>query len=70
MFSSNPLQRYPSISIRDDMKNWNDVKLDTSLAFGSVRGITTTMINEIQQELEKLVTTGKRCRFVGESGNC
>ncbi|XP_027893749.1 E3 ubiquitin-protein ligase TRIM21-like isoform X2 [Xiphophorus couchianus] len=51
------LQRYPSISIRDDMKNWNDVKLDTSLAFGSVRGITTTMINEIQQELEKLVTT-------------
>ncbi|XP_054914570.1 uncharacterized protein LOC129378287 [Poeciliopsis prolifica] len=51
------LQRYPSISIRDDMKNWNDVKLDTSVAFGSMRGIATTMIEEIQQELEKLVTT-------------
>uniref|UniRef100_A0A3P9Q9F0 E3 ubiquitin-protein ligase TRIM38-like n=1 Tax=Poecilia reticulata TaxID=8081 RepID=A0A3P9Q9F0_POERE len=58
------LQRYPSISIQDDMKNWTDVKLDTSLAFGSVRGTTTAMIKDIQQELEKLVTTGKRCLFV------
>ncbi|KAM4714666.1 E3 ubiquitin-protein ligase TRIM39-like [Anableps anableps] len=51
------LQRYPSISIQDDMKNWTNVKLDTSLSFGSMRESTTTMIKNIQQELEKLVTT-------------
>ncbi|XP_024865311.1 pyrin isoform X2 [Kryptolebias marmoratus] len=48
------LQKYPTLSLQDEMKNWADVELDTSLTFGIMRETTTTMIEKIQQELEKL----------------
>ncbi|XP_032439176.1 E3 ubiquitin-protein ligase TRIM39-like isoform X1 [Xiphophorus hellerii] len=51
------LQRYPSLSDNDDMTDWTDVELDTSLSFGSMRETTTTMVKKIQQELEKLDST-------------
>ncbi|MEQ2240235.1 hypothetical protein ILYODFUR_012769 [Ilyodon furcidens] len=47
------LQRYPLLSVQHDM---TDVELDTSLSFGSMRETTTTMIENIEQELEKLAT--------------
>ncbi|XP_047241040.1 pyrin-like [Girardinichthys multiradiatus] len=50
------LQRYPSLSVQDDMKNWTNVELNTSLSFGSMRKTTTTMMTNIQQELEKLAS--------------
>ncbi|MEQ2267383.1 hypothetical protein XENORESO_005161 [Xenotaenia resolanae] len=50
------LQRYPLLSVQHDMKDWTDVELDTSLSFGSMRETTTTMIENIEQELEKLAT--------------
>ncbi|KAM4714638.1 pyrin-like [Anableps anableps] len=51
------LQRYPLLSDQDDMKDWTDVELDTTLSFGSMRETTTTMVKNIQQELEKLDPT-------------
>ncbi|XP_047241037.1 E3 ubiquitin-protein ligase TRIM21-like [Girardinichthys multiradiatus] len=48
------LQRYPLPSVQDDMKDWTDVQLDTTLSFGSMRETTTTMVKNIQQQLEKL----------------
>ncbi|XP_036002817.1 E3 ubiquitin-protein ligase TRIM38-like [Fundulus heteroclitus] len=50
------LQRYPSLSVQEDMKDWTGVELDTSLSFGSMREITTTMIENIQLKLEKMAT--------------
>ncbi|XP_038128804.1 E3 ubiquitin-protein ligase TRIM39-like isoform X1 [Cyprinodon tularosa] len=50
------LQKYPSVSVHDDMKDWTDVKLDNTLSFGSMREISTTMLRDIQQELKKLDT--------------
>ncbi|XP_047241205.1 E3 ubiquitin-protein ligase TRIM39-like [Girardinichthys multiradiatus] len=50
------LQRYPLLSVQHDMKDWTDVELDTSLSFGSMRETTTTMIENIEKELEKLAT--------------
>lgn len=50
------LQRYPSISVQDEMKNWANVKLDAPPSFGSMRETTMTMVKNIQQELEKLAT--------------
>ncbi|XP_017287537.1 E3 ubiquitin-protein ligase TRIM39 isoform X3 [Kryptolebias marmoratus] len=47
-------KKYPTLSLQDEMKNWADVELDTSLTFGIMRETTTTMIEKIQQELEKL----------------
>ncbi|XP_017162830.1 E3 ubiquitin-protein ligase TRIM21-like [Poecilia reticulata] len=48
------LQRYPSLSDQDNITDWTDVELDTTLSFGSMRETTTTMVKQIQQELEKL----------------
>lgn len=52
-------QRYPSLSVEDDMKDWTDVELDTTLSFGSMRETTTTMIKRIQEKLEELDSIGK-----------
>ncbi|XP_038128812.1 E3 ubiquitin-protein ligase TRIM38-like [Cyprinodon tularosa] len=49
------LQRYPSLIVQDDMKNWTHVNLNTSLSFGSMRE-TIAMIEDIQMELEKMAT--------------
>ncbi|XP_043954300.1 E3 ubiquitin-protein ligase TRIM21-like isoform X2 [Gambusia affinis] len=51
------LQKYPSLSVQDDMTDWTDVELDTTLSFGSMRETTTAMVKKIQQELEKLDST-------------
>lgn len=51
-------QRYPSLIVQDDMKNWTHVNLNTSLSFGSMRE-TIAMIEDIQMELEKMATIGK-----------
>ncbi|XP_017162852.1 zinc-binding protein A33-like [Poecilia reticulata] len=49
------LQMYPSLSVQDVMKDWTYIELDTTLSFGSMRE-TATMIENIQQQLEKLAT--------------
>lgn len=51
-------QSYPSLQDLDDIKDWAEIELDTSLSFGTMRKITTQMLEEIQQELEKLTTIG------------
>lgn len=48
------LQSYPSLKEPDNSKDWTEVEIDTSLLFGSMRKITTTLLEKIQQELEKL----------------
>ncbi|XP_044197321.1 E3 ubiquitin-protein ligase TRIM39-like [Thunnus albacares] len=48
------LQRYPSLQDVNNIKDWTEVDLDTSLSFGTMRKTTTTMMEKIQQELEKL----------------
>ncbi|XP_030018107.1 E3 ubiquitin-protein ligase TRIM21-like [Sphaeramia orbicularis] len=50
------LQKYPSLQEPDDMKDWTEVILDTSLTFGTMRKITTTLMEQIQLELEKLTS--------------
>ncbi|KAM4714667.1 uncharacterized protein FYW61_019600 [Anableps anableps] len=52
----NSCKRYPSLSVQDDMKDWTYIELDTTLSFGSMRKTTTTMTENIQQQLEKLAT--------------
>ncbi|XP_045920702.1 E3 ubiquitin-protein ligase TRIM21-like [Micropterus dolomieu] len=51
------LQSYPSLQDLDNIKEWTEVELDTSLSFGTMRKTTTTMLENIQQELEKLTST-------------
>uniref|UniRef100_A0A8C6WGU6 Uncharacterized protein n=1 Tax=Neogobius melanostomus TaxID=47308 RepID=A0A8C6WGU6_9GOBI len=48
------LQKYPSLKEPSDTKDWAAVELDTSLCFGSMRKVTTTMARQIQEETEKL----------------
>ncbi|XP_034532036.1 E3 ubiquitin-protein ligase TRIM21-like [Notolabrus celidotus] len=48
------LQSYPSLPDLDNIKDYLEVMLDTSLLFGSLRKNTTTMLESIQQELKKL----------------
>ncbi|XP_078147685.1 E3 ubiquitin-protein ligase TRIM21-like [Centroberyx gerrardi] len=50
------LQTYPSFSDQDDGRDWTEVALDTSLSFGAMRKITTTMMEQIQEKLEKLTS--------------
>ncbi|XP_027893720.1 E3 ubiquitin-protein ligase TRIM11-like [Xiphophorus couchianus] len=50
------LQRYPSLSVQDVTKDWTYIELDTTLSFGSMRETATTMIENVQQQLEKLAT--------------
>uniref|UniRef100_A0A3B3YFT2 Uncharacterized protein n=2 Tax=Poecilia mexicana TaxID=48701 RepID=A0A3B3YFT2_9TELE len=50
------LQMYPSLSVQDVMKDRTYIELDTTLSFGSMRETATTMIENIQQQLEKLAT--------------
>ncbi|XP_060886777.1 E3 ubiquitin-protein ligase TRIM39-like [Labrus mixtus] len=48
------LQKYPSLQDLDNIKDCPEVELDTSLSFGTMRKITTAMLESIQQELERL----------------
>ncbi|XP_073331262.1 E3 ubiquitin-protein ligase TRIM21-like [Pagrus major] len=50
------LQSYPSLQDMDNVKDWTEVEFDTSLTFGTMRRTTTTLLEEIQQELEKLTS--------------
>lgn len=52
-------QSYPSLQDLDNIKDWTEVELDTSLSFGTITKTTTTMLEKIQQELEKLTSIGK-----------
>ncbi|KAM7377089.1 hypothetical protein PAMA_013732 [Pampus argenteus] len=49
-------QRYPSLQDMDDVKDWTEVELDTSLSFGTMRQSTATMMENIQEQLEKLTS--------------
>ncbi|XP_069375366.1 uncharacterized protein [Paralichthys olivaceus] len=51
------LQNYPSLQDLEDIKDWAEVQLDTSLCFGTMRKTTTRMMEKVQQELEKLTST-------------
>lgn len=42
-----------------DFKDCCETELDTSLPFGTMRKLTTTLLEEIQKELDKLAATGK-----------
>ncbi|KAL7376026.1 hypothetical protein ABVT39_028138 [Epinephelus coioides] len=56
------LQRYPSLQDLDSFKDSTELELDTSLSFGTLRKITTAMLQQIHRELEKLTSTGKNFR--------
>ncbi|XP_070849949.1 E3 ubiquitin-protein ligase TRIM21-like [Chaetodon trifascialis] len=51
------LQIYPSLQDVDSIKDRTEVEFDTSLSFGTLRKTTTTLLDQIQQELEKLTST-------------
>ncbi|XP_029311264.1 uncharacterized protein LOC115024024 [Cottoperca gobio] len=51
------LQKYPSLQVLDNLKDSTEVELDTSLSFGTMRKTTTTMLEQIQQQLDKLTST-------------
>lgn len=53
------MQKYPSLTDTGDIIDWDEVKLDTSLSFGTIRKITTKMLEKIQQEMDKLTPIGK-----------
>ncbi|KAM9335530.1 E3 ubiquitin-protein ligase TRIM21-like [Symphorus nematophorus] len=48
------LQSYPSLQDVDNMRDWTDVEFDTSLSFGTMRKTINTLLEQIQQHLEKL----------------
>ncbi|XP_028330565.1 probable E3 ubiquitin-protein ligase TRIML1 isoform X2 [Gouania willdenowi] len=48
------LMTYSSDQVNPNLTDWTDVKLDTDLLFGSMRTITTQMMENIQLEVEKL----------------
>lgn len=50
------LQMYPSLKDMGDIKDWEKVKLDTSLSFGTMRKTTRKMLEKIEQEMEKLTS--------------
>ncbi|XP_005459302.1 E3 ubiquitin-protein ligase TRIM21-like [Oreochromis niloticus] len=50
------LQKYPSITDTGDIINWEEVNLDTSVSFGTIRKITTVMLEKVQQEMDKLTS--------------
>lgn len=43
----------------DDTEDWREIEFDTSLSFGTMRKTTTCLVEQIQQELEKLTATGE-----------
>ncbi|XP_039997503.1 uncharacterized protein LOC120797724 [Xiphias gladius] len=51
------LQSYPTLQDLDDIKDWAEVEFNTSLSFGTMRKTTAIMMEQIQQELEKLTST-------------
>lgn len=53
-----PSQSFPSLEDMDS--EWTEVEFDTSLSFGTMRKVTAGLLEEIQQELEKLTATGER----------
>lgn len=42
-----------------DFKDCCETELDTTLSFGTMRKLTTTLLEEIQKKLEELAATGK-----------
>ncbi|XP_036439135.1 E3 ubiquitin-protein ligase TRIM39-like [Colossoma macropomum] len=48
------LQIYPSVPAPDNGKDWTNVAMDTALTFGTLRNTRTTMMSDIETELEKL----------------
>ncbi|XP_060922312.1 E3 ubiquitin-protein ligase TRIM39-like [Limanda limanda] len=50
------LQNYPSLQNLDDITDWAEVQLDTSLSFGTMRKTTAIMKEKVQEELEKLTS--------------
>lgn len=53
------LQKYPSNTDTGDIIDWEEVNLDTSVSFGTIRKITTVMLEKIQQEMDNLTSIGK-----------
>ncbi|XP_033962363.1 E3 ubiquitin-protein ligase TRIM21-like [Pseudochaenichthys georgianus] len=49
------LQRYPSLQ-ELDLKDSTKVELDTSVSFGTMRKTTTAMLEQVQQQLDKLTS--------------
>lgn len=43
----------------EDLKDSGENELDTSLSFGTMRKTTTSLLEQIQKELDKLAATGK-----------
>ncbi|XP_035809780.2 E3 ubiquitin-protein ligase TRIM39-like isoform X2 [Amphiprion ocellaris] len=56
LFRLSVSQSYPSLQDPNNMKDWTEVELDTSLSFGTMRKTTIAMMEKIQQELEKLTS--------------
>uniref|UniRef100_A0A671XEM3 RING-type domain-containing protein n=1 Tax=Sparus aurata TaxID=8175 RepID=A0A671XEM3_SPAAU len=53
------LQSYPNLPEMDNVEDWTEVEFDTSLTFGTMRRTVNALLEEIQQELEKLTSIGK-----------
>uniref|UniRef100_A0A3P9ID02 TRIM8/14/16/25/29/45/65 coiled-coil region domain-containing protein n=1 Tax=Oryzias latipes TaxID=8090 RepID=A0A3P9ID02_ORYLA len=64
------LQRYPSLSNQDDMKDWTKVELNTSLSFGSMRKTTEALIEKFQQELDRLSSIGEFAEVKSHQSKC
>uniref|UniRef100_A0A3B1JDJ0 B30.2/SPRY domain-containing protein n=1 Tax=Astyanax mexicanus TaxID=7994 RepID=A0A3B1JDJ0_ASTMX len=58
------LQNYPSVPVSDSGKDWTDVTVDTDLTFGTMRNIHTSMMVDIETELEKLCCVGEENKLL------
>ena len=43
----------------DNVKEWTEVEFDSSMTFGTMRRTVNALLEEVQQELEKLTSIGK-----------
>ncbi|XP_062305674.1 E3 ubiquitin-protein ligase TRIM39-like [Osmerus eperlanus] len=50
------LQTFPSLSGLANGRDWTAVSVDTSLSFGTLRGVSSALTERTQQELEKLTS--------------
>ncbi|KAG7462182.1 hypothetical protein MATL_G00199790 [Megalops atlanticus] len=51
------LQRFPAVCCLEENRDWSDVAVDTDLSLGTMRSVLSAMMEQIQEELERLSST-------------
>lgn len=59
-------QSFPSLPDLDKIRDYAEVEFNTSLSFGTMRKTTAIMMQQIQEELEKLTSAGNNSVVSGK----